>query len=274
MRKLCIAWIILTLSFMAGAQAEVRPIPSPGDPRLVVFPFDANSSYRILTRPRSVTHIELSPGERVRILALGDTVSWQAADRDNHVFIKPTYPNQSVSGTLVTNLRTYQLFLQAGSETDKWYQRVTFQYPDLIARERIEADRAKLAPEDAIPGVREDLAERRNALAVSDPADLNFTYEITGTAAFRPLQIYDDGKSTYIRLDTNLVDMPALFRLRDGKDLELVDYANRNNLLIVGRVLEAGTLKLGDAEVRFHNTRMMRKRWFGSGLESIGNPPN
>lgn len=272
MGKLVNAWIALILGLLLGigAWAEVKPLTSPGDPKLVVFPFDANNSYRILTRPRAVTHIELSAGERVKILALGDTVSWQAADRDNHVFIKPTYPNQAASGTLVTNLRTYQLLLQAGSETDKFYQRVTFTYPEMIARERADADRAKLSPEDqALPGERASRGDRVNALATSDPADLNFTYEVKGNAAFKPHQIYDDGKSTYIKLDSNLVDMPALFRLRDGRELELVDYANRNNLLVVGRVLEAGTLKLGDAEVTFHNTRLLRKKWFGTGFDRI-----
>lgn len=268
--------VCLVLCLLAPAvHAEVKPLTSPGDPKLVVFPFDANNSYRILTRPRSVTNIELSPDERVKILALGDTVSWQAADRDNHVFIKPTYPNQTASGTLVTNRRTYQLLLQAGSETDKFYQRVTFSYPDVIARERADADRAKLTPADQLPvGDRLPRVERANPLATSDPADLQFTYEVTGIAAFKPHQIYDDGKSTYIKLDSNLVDMPALFRLRDGKDLELVEYANRNNLLIVGRVLEAGVLKLGETEVRFHNTKLLRKRWFGGGFERIEPTPS
>jgi hypothetical protein len=42
-----------------------------------------------------------------------------------------------------------------------------------------------------------------------------------------------------------------------------VEYANRGSLLIVGRVLEAGLLKLGEHEVRFFNRDMVRKSFFG-----------
>lgn len=259
---------VVAATLPSTALAQAKPLHSPGDPKLVTFPFDPNNSYKILTRPRTVTNIELERDERVKILAIGDTVSWQAVDKDNHVFIKPNYPKQSTSGSLVTNKRTYQLFLEAGDENDRWYQRVTFQYPDVIARERMDADRALLAA-DEIQG----MAAGRNkddakALSTQDPSELHFGYEISGKASFKPAQIYDDGKSTFIRFDGELVDLPALFRLRDGKDMELVEYTNRGNLVIVSRVLEGGLLKLGDSEVRFHNKKLLRKKFFG-GYERI-----
>jgi len=261
---------------MGGASAEVKPLSMPGDPKLVVFPYDANNSFRILARPRAVTHIELAPDERVRILALGDTVSWQAVDKENNVFIKPTYPRQSAAGTLVTTKRTYQLLLVAGDEDDKFYQRVTFQYPDVIAREAADADRAMLAPEDLAAGNRADAAKSaRGASAAAAPtldaASLHFSFDIEGDAQFKPQQIYHDGRSTFIRFDSGVVDIPALFRLREGTALELVEYANRGNLLIVGRVLEAGLLKLGEHEVRFFNRDMLRTTFFGQ-LERTGSP--
>lgn len=263
-------WSIRVLAVVAAlftwqtAGAEIVPKIKPGDPKLVVFPYDAHNSYRILTRPRAATHIELMPDERVRIFALGDTVSWQSVEKENHVFIKPVYPNQTVAGTLVTNKRTYQLLLQSGTETSHFYQHVSFLYPDLIAAENRQSDLERLAG-DAVhrgksPG--EPSAEASNGHVV-DVTKLNFAYEFEGDASFKPAQVYDDGRSTFIRFDPNVLDLPALFRIREGAAIELVEYTSQGSMLIVPRVLEGGLLKLGEAEVRFRNMTRTKKTWLG-----------
>lgn len=246
-----------------GAFAELTPLAKPGDPKLVVFPYDANNSFKVLTRPRAVTHIELLPDERVRVLALGDTVSWIASSSDNHVFIKPVYAKQTVAGTLVTTKRVYQLVFVSGTEDSHFYQHVSFQYPDLIALQARQSDLDALGAEEPKRG-RESVEQRSEPADVSpDVSNLNFNYDFEGNASFKPAQVYDDGRNTYIRFGPKVVDLPALFRLREGTAVELVEYTNQGNVLIVPRVLEGGLLKLGDAEVRFRNLATFKKTWFG-----------
>jgi len=274
MRKSCwtiralVASVVLTVG--QAALAEITPQPMPGDPKLVVFPYDANNSYRILTRPRAATHIELMPDERVRIFALGDTVSWQSVEKDNHVFIKPVYPKQTVAGTLVTNKRTYQLLLVSGDESSFFYQHVSWQYPDLIAAENRQADLERFTGQDAPkPKTRGTEPKATEGGPMVDPAKLNFNYEIQGDASFKPTQVYDDGTTTFVRFSPNVLDLPALFRVREGSAVELVDYTSQGNVLIIPRVLEAGLLKLGDAEVHFRNMTRFKKGWFGH-YERVG----
>lgn len=268
------ALVLLSLGSSAViAQVEAQILP--GDPHLVVFPYDENNSYRILLRPNGVTHIVLEPDERLKVLALGDTVSFQSQKKDNHIFIKPVYPGRSTSGTLITNKRSYQLMLQATSETGRWYQRVSFQYPELLVQQETDADRSRLEVElGAASGGKaggESLeaagaaAERRNGQgeAAVDPANLNFKYRLDGDASFKPLNVYDDGQATYIKLPDR-EDIPALFRIKKGGEAELVEYTLRpGNVLVTPRVLDAGLLKLGKEEVKFYNLTRVSRTWFG-----------
>jgi len=255
---------VVVLAICQIATAEISPQAKPGDPKLVVFPYDANNSYRILTRPRAATHIELMPDERVRIFALGDTVSWQSVEKENHVFIKPVYPKQTVAGTLVTNKRTYQLLLVSGDEGSHFYQHVSFQYPDLIAVENRQADLERLTGPEATKRIERPQEEPKAAATqLVDASQLNFSYEVEGNASFKPAQVYDDGRSTFVRFPAGVLDLPALFRVREGTAVELVEYTSQGNVLIVPRVLEAGLLKLGESEVRFRNMTRFKKSLFG-----------
>lgn len=267
------------LALVVGAtSAQVIAEPLPGDPHLVVFPYDENNSFRILARPLAVTDIVLEPDEKLKVLVLGDTLGWQSAKNGNHVFIKPVYANRNTSGTLITSKRSYQLMLISTNEAGRWYQRVSFQYPDLVAAQETEEDRDRL---NADSGVSESSANpsatkspthaeqppadtRSDASSDVDAAQLNFNYKITGEAPFKPINVYDDGHSTFIKLP-KAEDIPALFRVKKGGEAELVDYALRyGDVLVVPRVLDAGMLKIGKDEVLFYNLTRIKRGFFGS----------
>jgi len=254
--------IFALLSFVVQAQVDAEPLP--GDPNLVTFSYDPNNSYRVFTRPLASTHIELEKDERVKILALGDTVGWITAYKgDNNVFIKPRFANTNTPGTLITTKRTYQFVFRSTTETGRWYQRVSFVNPEDIAIDATEVDRAQL---HAANGAGEDGASaqpRQQRIALSAPPDkLNFNYEVVGEASFKPTAVFDDGESTFIQMRGGQ-DVPALFRLVSEKDIELVEYVLKGNTLHVPRVIDGGLLKLGTQEVRFYNRTRLKKGFFG-----------
>ena len=127
-----IAACSILLSGHAAAQSAPAPMAMPLDTRLVVFRYDPNVSYPILTRPGAVTHIALEPDETVQAFALGDTVQWIVQDKGPHLFVKPTRADLFTSGTLVTTRRTYQLALRSSPPNGQWYQRVSWSVPDLL----------------------------------------------------------------------------------------------------------------------------------------------
>ncbi len=241
------------------AHAQVDAEPLPGDPRLVVFQYDENNSYRVFTKPLATTHIQFDNDERVKVLALGDTVGWITAQKDNNVFVKPRYPNSSTSGTLITTKRTYQFVFKSTTENGRWYQRVSFQNPSDMLIEASDADRRQLAAAVAERPSPSAVEERSNQSV--PPELMNFNYEVSGDARIKPLNVFDDGVATYIQI-RQAEDVPAVFRLVD-KEVELVEYVLKGNTIVIPRVLEAGLLKLGNQEVRFYNLKRGGKGLFG-----------
>lgn len=283
LNRIVSAFVVAAGTLISGAvHAELVADPLPGDPRLVVFRYDENNSFRIYSRPMAVTHIVLQPDERVRFLALGDTSSWNTVRKDNHLFIKPNRAAVTTSGSLITNKREYQLLLVSTGEGGRWYQRVSFDFPGIDSLAIMEADAREVAPAVEGAGVAPTgAAATAPAIAgggsgggsgiqpqeTVDLSKLNFAYETEGTAEFRPVTVYDDNKSTYIRLPEG-AKVPALFSLVDGEP-ELIDYTLRAaDVLVVPRVLAAALLKIGSKEVRVYNMKKMRKGVFGSYSEA------
>lgn len=243
--------------------AQVDADPLPGDPKLVVFQFDENNSFRVFTRPLASTHIQLEADERVKVLAMGDTVGWITAQKDNNVFIKPRFPNINTPATLITNKRTYQFVFRSTTENGRWYQRVSFQNPSAMLIEVNEEARQQLA---VAANTSTQTAETSQASVSGGQVSvdqLNFNYDISGDELIKPINVFDDGISTFIQVRSP-EDVPAVFRLVD-KDIELVEYVLRGkNTIVIPRVLEAGLLKLGKLEARFYNRTRVSKGIFGS----------
>jgi len=90
----------------------------------------------------------------------------------------------------------------------------------------------------------------------ASPENMRFDYSIASssrTRAWTPLQVFDDGQQTYIRMPANLnaTDAPALFIIEDGKPL-MVNYrvrgvADGSNgpTYVVDRLFDRAELRVG-----------------------------
>ena len=258
MRRLFIAIASICATLLVGqANAEVQSIPMPGDSKLVVFNYDANNTYTVLARPKSVTNIALHSGENIVALAVGDTTQWVVTKTAGHVFIKPIHPDIATTATLVTDQRTYQLTLRSSPENGKFYQRVSWTYPDIlifeqqqrqVVQQRSDAERARLDATIASPGVNIE--------------KLNWEYEVKGESAFKPTQVFDDGKFTWI-LMPKVQEMPALFMISEETSKgELLNYTMRGQYLVVHRLVQEVMLKLGEKEIRIVNKTLKKSSGF------------
>lgn len=228
-------------------------VTMPGDTRLIAFTYDPNETYTILGMPGAVTDVELRKDERVEALALGDGVQWQAQKKDNHLFLRPLREGLFSSATLVTNERTYQLMLRSSPAGGKWYQRVSWQYPDILV---MEENRATAALASTRLASVEERPTRPAPLAAVPVDKLNFAYELKGDASFRPAEVFDDGRFTYIRFKEKPQEMPALFlKTPDGYALTVYTFEPDTPTLKVHRRFDAAVLKLGTEEVEIISTR-------------------
>jgi P-type conjugative transfer protein VirB9 len=255
-------------------KAEAESVPLPADVKLVQFTYNAHDTFPIMTMPGNITDIQLHEGEKLIALALGDSVQWITDKTDQHIFIKPTKPNIYTSGTLVTDKRTYQLTLRSSPLGGKWYQRVSWVYPDLIVLKQKEEEQRKEAEAKAIAMLQAEQAKLR-AMEMStsvsktpgNPVEnLNFSYSYKskGQPTFVPTQTFDDGVHTWIRIPPSSQEMPALFLIgADGK-YELVNYVRDGQFLKVNRLFKEAVLKIGADEVRVTNDTATQGKngWF------------
>ena len=122
-------------------KAQEHETPLGSDPRLIELEFDPQQSYLILTRPKSVTLIQMSPDESVVTAVAGDTVNFSVvvSQSRNYVMVRPKYEALTTSLTLITNKRDYPLTLRSTKEAvGKWYQRVQWRYPNTLKEEEID----------------------------------------------------------------------------------------------------------------------------------------
>lgn len=257
--------LLVTLLLVASglAHAEQMPLPMPGDNRLVTFTYDANNTYTVLTIPDAVTDIQLMEDEKISAMAVGDSIQWVIAKADGHVFVKPTKPNIFTSATIVTDKRAYQLTLRSSPPGGKWYQRVSWNYPDvLVYQQKVEKETKSI--EQEIERKLEEKRKELNAIVVNDAEqkgvpveNLNFNYDVKGSAPFRPKQVFDDGKFTYIAL-SSYQELPALFLKDENGKFELVNFIRDKDFLKVQRIFKTAILKLGKQEVQIVNQAARR----------------
>lgn len=226
---------------ISSAYADATPYEMPQETRLVQFRYDPNRTYTILARPNAPTDIALQDGEKLKAFAIGDTIQWITANTDGHIFIKPIRSNIFTAGTIVTDKHTYQISLRSSPDNGAWYQRVSWAYSEQNMLTSInQSDAPKETP---------DLHKKDSDVASPDLKDLFMGYSISGEEGVVS-QVFDDGKSTFIKLSPSVRDLPAVFKKGYKDDLALVNYNNRDGYLIVQGVADHIVLKIADKEVR------------------------
>lgn len=262
---IAVALVIPVVSALVpvSAQADSQATLLPTDTRLVVFSFDEDNTYQILTRPKYVTNIQLSKDELFVNLMIGDPISWVAdKSKFGNIFIRPKFPNTQTSATIVTNKRTYQLILKSSAEDGKWYQRVTWEYPKQLLPD--DQDAFQAASNESLPAQIPtqppvDRANQESKIQHSVSLEnLNFEYEVKGRADFSPVQVFDDGKFTWIKMPSRLQDLPAFFVKNSADEIELVNYTIDGDYVVVQRLAPAVVLKLGKEEVTLINKKLQR----------------
>lgn len=258
MKRLLFAAMLGAGLLSAGAHGYELPGKGPAtskqDPfqqtKLVAFNYSENETYPVVSRTGMFTVIEVPEGEVAQGFYLSDTEEWgyHIAGDKRHVFVKPTSGGLFNSGTLITDKRTY-LLAMTSSSSGLWYQRVKWSIPT-----------EKKGGQGGYEGYDKTGA----------PADFNaggepnFEYDIEGSADFRPLSVYDNGKFTRFVLPKNLQELPALFSLSQEGNPEVVNYTIQGNALQVNRPMSGALLKLGTSEVKVYNRakRPAKKSWF------------
>src|SRR3546814_15059595 len=101
---------ILLLAAAIGAMSAApamaqTPTQRGPDARICEVNYTDGIVIKIRSAFRTATQIEFAPGEVIKFVAMGDTVSWQVAPPDNSLFVKPRERPAATNVTVVTEFQ-------------------------------------------------------------------------------------------------------------------------------------------------------------------------
>ena len=224
-RRITLGTLALIAS-VAAAEAEVKPLPYSADPRIRHYTYNEHQVYRLDVYMKFITSLQFASGENVESVQVGDSASWQIVrlSRGDVLSVKPLIENAYTNMTVYTDRRVYTFELRAkrGRVGDpNLSYRIDFTYPDEeAARRRSQQERA------------------------ARPKDFDYYY--SGTArSIVPVQVYDDGRSTYFRFAPDS-PRPAVFAANAGGQEAIVNVTQTRDGFVVSRTSKRWTLRLGD----------------------------
>jgi len=225
----------------ANRSAAQKPSQDRYINAVTVYDYMEGALYEIYTAPFHVTDIMLQPGETLTCSpAAGDTARWTldvttsgtGKDQRVHIFLKPHLPWLHTNIAVSTDKHIYHLECRSLEET---YQAgVSWYYP-----------------KDTLTSLTERIIKvndsRQDIIANLKVSDLNFDYTIKGTAAWKPLRAFDDGKKVFIQFPAGIDqgELPPLFIVTTESDTQLVNYRYQKNYYIVDRLFTKALLQLG-----------------------------
>lgn len=225
-----------TVQPVAGADGAIRFLHGAQQPGIVCAVLQ-------------VCDVELQAGEQVNSIHLGDTARWivepaitgSGAGEVQHLIIKPMDVGLETSLIVTTNRRTYHFRLR--SHRTEFMPRVAFTYSeDATAKwEAIKHRETKEKQERTIPETSEYLG------------DLNFSYDVTGGAPWKPVRVYNNGSKTIIQMPGAMTqtEAPTLLVVRkDGGWLSepetvMVNYRVQGDRYIVDTVFDKAIMVAG-----------------------------
>lgn len=257
-----------------SANRDARRVPDPANYQnaMMNYTFEEGALYEVFTAPLRLTSIQLQRGEVITGKpAAGDTVRWvvgvNQGNRNTapHILIKPVQAGLKTSMVVNTNKRTYLLNLSSYPQT--WMPAVRWQYPQDDYQRQLAAYNAAKAKREAEIQRRQaaqqrQQAQQRLAAKAVDVDNLNFAYTIqTPRFSLRPpwtpLQVFDDGRKTFIRFSKarQQTEAPALFVLSPQGELQLVNYRVQHDFYVVDRLFDAAELRVGQQRPRIVRIR-------------------
>lgn len=239
------AAIAIAQKWQAGAATGMKPVAGPaGSVRFVYGAQQANIVCAVL----QVCDVELQPGEQLNNLNVGDprftvepAVSGGGAAEVLHLIIKPLDVGLLTTLVVTTNRRTYRMNLR--SHRTEFMPQVSFIYPEDAAAkwDAIKTREVREKQDQTIPQTKEYLG------------DLNFKYDLAGSAPWKPVRVYNDGVKTVIQMPAAMAqtEAPTLLVVRkeggwfSDDDTVMVNYRVQGDRYIVDTVFDKAILIAG-----------------------------
>jgi type IV secretion system protein TrbG len=219
--------------------------PAPGPDGRVLYSYGGGLPI-VVCAPLRLCTIELEAGEHiVGVPQVGDSVRWRISpasygkgnDAITVLVLKPLDPGLDTTLLVTTDRRAY--YLRLVSKQEEFTARVAFEYPEQSADQW----KAFLVRQED----EQKKAKQNNESLPADIESMNFQYKIKGHKAIRPLQVFDNGQKTFIRMNPKVKhsEAPALVVIGPDKKPEMLNYRVKDDLYIADRLFDRAQLVLG-----------------------------
>lgn len=198
----------------------------------------------VICAPLKLCDIELQKGEIISSTkpVVGDQrwsvtpmISGYGADRVSHVIVKAQDTNIPTTLIVTTDRRIYNINLR--SSNSNWTPRVAFSYPEDSDAEwrKYQGEAEARAAKNTLPGTKSNIE------------DLNFNYEMSGKAPWKPLRVYNDGIKTFIQMPSSMsqTEAPALLVVGSDGEQQIVNYRLKGDRFVVDQIFRKAILLAG-----------------------------
>ncbi|MDZ5761555.1 TrbG/VirB9 family P-type conjugative transfer protein [Lyticum sinuosum] len=253
---LIIFFFIKSPFYFPKAIAIVQSRPIGSEKRIKIINYSPNSVIKFVGHYMYHSIIEFAPDEEIKTITMGISGGWQMHPAGNRIFLKPINEDKSTTNmTVITDKRMYFFEMHAEYATsirDANLSFITkFLYPQAMTfGENNNASGAAVV----------SLSDNNVAPDISKPDAYNFGYKISGPSTrIEPIMIFDDGEFTYFKFRNINAELPAIFLVNEQNDEELVNYRVASGYVIIERVHDRYTLRLGKNTICIFNENFDKK---------------
>lgn len=258
-----------------GREKLAAQASEPSESRIKMLTYSESNVYVIRTKFGYQTNIVFAPKEKIQTISVGDRSLWQIIPSGNRLFIRPMTEGISTNMTLITDKRTYEFDLKSvdkKNESNIYVAR--FIYPEetpiagsfgTIQGNALEEPYAASTVEYKNSNKIKDLASTAinneqeaqvsgSPVASTVPAHLNYSYTYAGPDSLAPLQVYDNGKSTFIKYQDLSQKHPDVFIVEaNGKEIPANIKIQQDSTIVVSGIAGEMLLRNDAGDVRIYN---------------------
>ena len=231
-----------------------------GDSRIKTILYDETDVYTITTKYGYQTNVIFSPKEEIQTISVGDRSLWQIIPAGNRLFIRPMEDDITTNMTVITNKHSYYFDIKsiAADKTTGNIYVAKFIYPDEKKKEAPAPETmhaaATTAVANPVPTSATAAPSAITGAGITQPGLPNYNYTYSGPDNLAPVQIFDDGKSTFFKFSDISQPLPNIFIVgAHGQERAVSYYVNPKNLVVVDTVAEEMALKSTAGTVHIYN---------------------
>jgi type IV secretion system protein VirB9 len=246
----------------AGAPAAAEEPLLPSDGRIKIMLYDESDVYTIVTKYGYQTNIVFGANEEIQTISVGDRSLWQIIPAANRLFIRPMQEDVITNMTILTDRHSYQFDLKSlPMDKDGNIYVAKFTYPNDKPRNSAAAAPVVVMP--ASPTNAATYSVPRGPVAgpgISEPVNPNYNYTFSGPDELAPLQVYDDGTSTYIKYSNPHQPLPNAYMVDASGKEQLTTIYQRDRVMVIDAVAGQWALKNSNGTILLFNEQLNPKQ--------------